>query len=131
MRYAVPGLALLTAVVAISAPALAADFRPYSAAALQAARAEGRPVVVHVYASWCPTCRAQAPLIRSIGARPDYARLLVLTLDYDRQKPDRKLLGVRQQSTLIAYARGQETGRTVGVTSLDGIKAMLDKAIGR
>ena len=71
MRYAVPGLALLTAVVAISAPALAADFRPYSAAALQAARAEGRPVVVHVYASWCPTCRAQAPLIRSIGARQD------------------------------------------------------------
>lgn len=131
MKLAIPGLAAFAAVVTISAPAFAAEFQPYTTAALQAARAQGRPVLVHVHADWCPVCRAQAPLIRSAAARAKYARLLVLTLDFDRQKAERKALGVGRQSTLIAYARGQEAGRSMGQTSPDAIEAILDKTLGR
>ncbi len=44
MRFANAALGAAVAFV-IVAPAQAAEFRPYTAAALQAARAEGRPVL--------------------------------------------------------------------------------------
>lgn len=130
MRFAIAALATFAA-IAIVAPAEAAEFRPYSAAALQAARAEGRPVLVHVHADWCPVCRAQAPLIRSLSAGAAYDRMLVLTLDFDDQKAERKVLGVGKQSTLIAFADGREVARSMGQTSPSAITAMLNRALGR
>ncbi len=130
MRFANAALGAAVAFV-IVAPAQAAEFRPYTAAALQAARAEGRPVLVHVHADWCPVCRAQAPLIRSLSAGAAYDRLLVLTLDFDGQKAERKVLGVSKQSTLIAYADGQEVGRSIGQTRPDAIRAMLARTLAR
>jgi thioredoxin-like negative regulator of GroEL len=130
MKYTIAALATFAA-IAIVAPAEAAEFRPFSAAALQAARAEGRPVLVHVHADWCPVCRAQAPLIRSQSAGAVYDRLLILTLDFDDQKAERKALGVGKQSTLIAFAGGREVARTIGQTSPDAIRAMLDRALDR
>lgn len=131
MRIAITALSALAAVAAFTAPAQAAEFQPYTAAALQAAHAQGRPVLVHVHADWCPVCRAQAPLIRSLSAGAAYDRLLVLTLDFDGQKVERKTLGVSKQSTLIAYADGQEVGRSIGQTRPDAIKAMLAKTLAR
>lgn len=130
MRFAVAALSAFAA-IAIVAPAEAAEFRPYSAAALQAARAEGRPLLVHVHADWCPVCRAQAPLIRSLSAGADFDQLLVLTLDFDGQKAERKALGVGKQSTMIAYAGGREVVRSTGQTSPNAIRALLDRTLGR
>lgn len=130
MRFAIAALGAVAA-FAIVAPAQAAEFRPYTAAALQAARADGRPVLVHVHADWCPVCRAQAPLIRSLSTGAAYDQLLVLTLDFDHQKAERKALGVNKQSTLIAYAGGREVGRSIGQTSPDDIRAMLSETLAR
>jgi thioredoxin 1 len=106
-----------------SVPAAAQPIRPFSTAALKAAQAKGEPVLVDAFAPWCPTCRAQAPTLDAIAASPDYAKLVILRLDYDHQIAEKKALGINQQSTLIAFKGSREVGRTLGVTQADQIKA--------
>ena len=53
-----------------TAPTLAAE-APYAAGTLDRLLASGEPVVVDFHADWCPTCRAQAPIIKALLATPE------------------------------------------------------------
>lgn len=115
---------LAVALLALTvAPAAAKPILPFSTPALRAAQTKGDAILVDVFASWCPTCRAQAPTIEAIAASPAYAKLTILRLDFDRQVAEKKALGVNQQSTLIVFKGGKEVGRTLGVTQPDQIRA--------
>lgn len=109
--------------------AQAAPIQPFTMAALHAAQAQGRPILVDAYADWCPTCRAQAPTITSMSNDPVFGKLVIFRLDYDKQLAEKRSLGVRQQSTLIAFHGAKETGRLVGVTDPAKIKALADGAL--
>ena len=104
-----------------SLPALAAA---YSEAAFASAKASGKPFVIEFHADWCPTCRAQAPVLRSLSA----GKFTILTVNYDGQKNVVKKFGVRRQSTLIVFKNGQEVARAVGITSKSAISNLLAKA---
>lgn len=108
--------ALSLAVAALATPAAAKPVKPFSVSALAAAQAHGDAVLVDAFAPWCPICRAQAPTIESMTTDPAYARVQILHLDYDHQAAEKKLLGIKMQSTLIAFHGRRETGRLVGVT---------------
>ena len=101
----------------------------FSAPAFEAARARGEPILVHVHADWCPTCRAQAPTVHALATEPAFRRLRVLRIDFDRQENERLALGVRQQSTLITWRGGREVARSTGVTDPDAIRAMATEAL--
>lgn len=60
---------IATSIVAV-APAQAATVRPFSAVAFEAAQKQGRPIVVDVYADWCPSAvrSAVTPLCSPSGA---------------------------------------------------------------
>jgi thiol-disulfide isomerase/thioredoxin len=47
--------------LSLTSVAFAADKKPFTAAAFEAAQASGKPILIDVSASWCPTCKAQAP----------------------------------------------------------------------
>ena len=94
-------------------PALAAE-RPYRADTLERLLAEGRPVVVDFHADWCPTCRAQAPIIKDLLSEPEFKDLTVLVANYDTELSLRKSLNVPQQSTLVVFRRGKEVARATG-----------------
>jgi thioredoxin 1 len=111
------------------APAKAATPQMFDQARFDAARASGAPVLVFVAADWCPTCRAQAPIISQIGGEPAYARLQIFRLDFDNQKAQRRALRASRQSTLIAFKGGVEVGRSVGATSPAQIRATMQLAI--
>jgi len=100
----------------IAAPVHAEPARPFSMAALKTAQAAGKPILVDVFAPWCPTCRAQAPTIEKLSKDPAYKGLIILRLDYDNQTAEKKALGVTKQSTLIVYKGNREVGRVVGIT---------------
>jgi thioredoxin 1 len=115
--------------LAFAAPVMAQPIQPFSTAALKAAQAAGEPVLVDAYASWCPTCRKQAPTIDAMAKDPAFDKLLILRLDYDNQTAEKRALGITTQSTLIAFHGEKETGREVGITDPDQIKALAQSAL--
>jgi thioredoxin 1 len=116
---------LVLAALAFAGPALAGEVRPYDAAAFEAAEAAGAPVVIHVTASWCPTCHAQTPIVRSLADDPANPDLLVLVVDFDTEQDVLRRFGVRHQSTLIAFRGGEERARSVGDTRPAGVAALV------
>ncbi|MFC3651971.1 thioredoxin family protein [Dyella humi] len=121
--------AVLLLGLTFAAPAMAQPIQPFSIAALKAAQAKGQAVLVDAYASWCPTCRKQEPTINALTKDPAFEKLLILRLDYDTQNAEKRELGIVQQSTLIAFDGSKETGRLVGVTDPDQIKALAQSAL--
>ena len=93
-------------------------------------RAEGwqaDPRAIH--ASWCPTCKAQAPILSELRADPKFKNLAYFVIDFDSQKDLVNRFGARMQSTLIAFKGDKEEGRSVGDTKRDSIYALVGKSI--
>jgi thiol-disulfide isomerase/thioredoxin len=111
-----------------AAPARAAERARWSDAAFDAAQAAGRPVLIEVWASWCPTCRAQEPGIEAALRDPALADALFLKIDFDEDKEALRRLRVRSQSTLIAFRGREERGRSIGVTDPAAIRALFLRA---
>jgi thiol-disulfide isomerase/thioredoxin len=101
----------------------------YSDAAFDAAQKAGKSIVIDVAASWCPTCKAQAPILMELEKDPKFADFTVFHVDFDSQKAALKRFGVRTQSTLIAFKGAEEKGRSVGDTGRDSIAALFSKAV--
>ncbi|PKP94995.1 MAG: thioredoxin [Alphaproteobacteria bacterium HGW-Alphaproteobacteria-14] len=120
---AVPALAMM------AAPAAAAQVQKFDEQALANAQAQGRPVLVDVYADWCSVCKVQHKQITAITADPAYDRLLVLRLNYDTQKAERRKLNVPRQSTLIAFKGRTESGRVIAATDRATIAALLKSTL--
>ena len=120
---------LLLLSLGLAAPLMAQPIQPFTTAALKAAQTAGRSILVDAYASWCPTCRKQAPTIDAMANDPAFAKLLILRLDYDNQTAEKRALGITTQSTLIAFDGSKETGRSVGITDPEQIKALAKSAL--
>jgi thioredoxin 1 len=114
-----------TAVIAVAPPALAAEFKPFDRATFDAAQKAGRPILVEVNAWWCPVCASQAKTIKATVIAPAYAKLLVLRINYDKQKSEWQAFAVQKQSTLIMFKSGRELGRVSYITDKAKIQALL------
>ena len=101
---------------------------PYSAARFDQLAKEGKPVVVAVHADWCPTCKAQKPIMKELMGKPEYKDVTELTVDFDKDKPAVKRFRAVMQSTLVAFQGGKEVGRSVGDTTKDGLESLVKKA---
>jgi thioredoxin 1 len=102
---------------------------PYSDAAFKAAQAAGQPILVEIHAGWCPTCKAQKPIIDKLAEAPKFKDLKIFRVDFDDMKPVVKAFGAQMQSTLIVFKGATETGRSVGDTKDASIATLLDKAL--
>jgi len=121
-------LAMLLAAWAMLLPALAAGQR-FDQAGFDALLKAGKPTLVMVHADWCPTCRAQEPLISDLLRTPRYAGIAALRVDFDSQADVVKSFRVVQQSTLIVFKGGREVGRSIGDTRKESIEALLKQAL--
>ena len=118
-------LIVLTLLAALGTPAFAAQTTSFDRVQFNAAQQAGRPILVDIWASWCPTCAAQEPIIEQLTASPDYRDLLIFRVDFDSQKDIVRAFGARSQSTLIAFHGTRETGRSVGDTDPNSIAKLL------
>ena len=119
---------VLAASFLLAAPAVAEENIAWSAAAFDAALKAGRPVLVEVHAPWCPTCKAQEPILAAIVKGDAYRDLLVVRVDFDSQKDALKRFGARTQSTLIVFKGGAEVARSVGDTDKASLAGLIAKA---
>lgn len=108
---------------------LGAGAEPYTQTAFERFQKEGSPILVSMHADWCPTCRAQAPIVQSLLEQNPYRRIHLLRVDFDEQKDIVKAFRASMQSTLIVFKNGREVGRSVGDTREAGIEALLKKAL--
>jgi thioredoxin 1 len=102
---------------------------PFDQAQFDAAKASGKPIAVVFHADWCPTCRAQAPLLKDLSEKPEFSRLTLYIANYDAEKALKKSLGVTQQSTLVVFKQGREVGRDTGDTDEASLAALLRRSI--
>jgi thioredoxin 1 len=132
-RRTLVSAAIVGATVAANAsfapPTLAAETRMFDQKAFAEAQKAGKPIFVGVHASWCPTCKAQDPILGELMSAPKFKDLVYFVIDFDGQKDAVKSFGVRSQSTLIAFKGDQEAGRSVGDTNRASIAALLDKTL--
>lgn len=125
-------LALATLLVlAASQAAAAAERRAFDTAAFAAAQSRGAPILVEITAPWCPTCRAQKPIIAELGAKPEHRDLVIFAVDFDSQKEVVRGFRAQSQSTLIAFRGKGETARSVGDTDPGSIAGLLDSTRAR
>src|SRR6266849_2050975 len=110
-------------------PAFAAETRTYDPASFAAAEKAGKPIFVGIHASWCPTCKAQKPILSELMADPKFNNLVYFVIDFDSQKDLVQRFGAQKQSTLIAFKGDKEQGRSVGDSKRESIAALLSKVL--
>ncbi|HJS85173.1 MAG TPA: thioredoxin family protein [Acetobacteraceae bacterium] len=122
--------ALLASSLAVAAcpVAWAATEAPFTQPAFEAAQRAGKPILVYITASWCPTCAKQRPILSRLENDPALRDLAIYQVDFDTQKDVVRAMGARMQSTLIVFHGATEKGRSTGETDPSAIKALLEKA---
>lgn len=116
---------ILLFVLILLAPAVQAA-QMWDKAAFEAAQSAGSPILVHVTAPWCPTCKAQKPTVDKLES--SNPALKVFAVDFDSQKDALAFFGVKSQSTLISYRGKTEVARSTGVTDPAAITEMVVRA---
>lgn len=119
-------LAVLSSVLSVAA---AGEIKPYTQDRFDSLASGGKPILLAIHATWCPTCKAQKPIIEELARQPIYKDLTVLMIDFDADKPLVSKYRATMQSTLIAFKGAQEVGRSVGDTTKAGIEALARKAV--
>lgn len=120
---------LLTALTFAASQAFALNIVPYSAQALKTAQSAGKPVALHFHANWCSTCRAQEKAFHGLKDSPALKNVTLLVVDYDQEKPLRKALSVRNQSTVIVYKGDKQTAMLAGETEPAALQQALKSAL--
>ena len=109
--------------------ALAGEIKIYDQKTFDALTQAGKPVLLHIHATWCPTCKTQIPIVSDLMGQPAYKDVTTLVVDFDTNKPLLKTLKVTTQSTLIAYKGAKEVARSAGDTSRDGIEKLVKATV--
>lgn len=109
--------------------AFAGEVKPYTQSEFDALTAQGRPVLIEVYADWCSTCQAQRPVLDQLMKQEKYKNVTMMVINFDIDKPSVKHYKVGMQSTLIVFDGKQEQGRSVGATDRSDIETLLGKVV--
>ena len=86
------------------------------------------PVLVEFGASWCPPCRAMAPVLAEV-ARERADQLHVVSIDWDTNRAVADSLQVMAVPTFILFVAGTATRRLVGYTAKPKLLRILDETL--
>jgi thioredoxin 1 len=126
-----PALAIGLVFCLATSAASAAERRTFDAKSFASAQTSGAPVLVDISATWCPTCKAQKPIIDSLAEQPENRNLIIFAVDFDSQKAIVREFRAQSQSTLIAFRGKTETGRSVGDTDPNSIAALVKSTLAK
>lgn len=121
--------AVLFALSSLVLVAMAGDIKPFNQQEFDRLTHDGKPVVLDISATWCPTCKAQKPIIDGLMKQPAYKDVTLMAIDFDSAKPTLKKFKVNMQSTLVAFKGEKEVGRSVGDTTPEGLEGLIKKTV--
>jgi thioredoxin 1 len=114
---------------AASSTGAIAGMSPFGTANFRSALEAGGPVLVHIDATWCPTCKAQKPVLAGLLSKKAYMDVKAFTIDYDSEKAFMREIRTPDRSTIVVFAKGREVARSTGDTDEAKIEAMIRKAM--
>lgn len=101
------------------------SFKNFEAALFAKAQESEQTILLDFYASWCPTCRRQKPVLDALLASEEFKEVVPFLVDYDTAAELKKELGVRRQSTLVVFKGKKEVGRSIGVTDSNELRNLI------
>ena len=84
------------------------------------------PVLLDLWATWCPPCRMLAPIVEDI-AKEMSGKVIVGKLDVDANQTTAGRFQVRSIPTMIIFLDGSEAERIVGLQTKEAILQKLIK----
>lgn len=124
-------VALVAAFFAVTmTPATAAPgWTKYSASSFAAAQNTGKTIVVDVHADWCPTCRAQQPILNELRKDKRLADAVFIRVDFDKDKAFLRAHRIPRQSTILVFKGKTETARSIAQTNRAALRKVVLGAI--
>jgi thioredoxin len=111
----------------LTAQANASNWITYNEAEFMMAQKKGKTIVVDVYAEWCPTCRAQAPILEELRAEEQTPDVLFVKVNFDDEKGFLRANRVPRQSTVLVFKGMDEVARSIAETNRSRLRsAVLD-----
>jgi len=101
----------------------------YSESVFADAQAAGKTIVVDVYADWCPTCRAQKPILEELVSEAALEKALFVTVDYDVDKGFLRAHRIPRQSTILVFRGNEELARSIAETDRERLRAVVLSAV--
>lgn len=84
-------------------------------------------VLLDVWATWCPPCRAMLPIVEQVADETkDWAEVVKLDVTDDMEMA--QSLGVNSLPTFIVYRDGEVVVETIGATSKANLIDLMSKA---
>lgn len=87
-----------------------------------------RPVVVDLWATWCPPCRVIGPILEKVAGERDGAFLLA-KLDVDANPQTAGAFGVQSIPTIVAFKDGKAVDGFVGAIPEQAVNEFVDKLL--
>lgn len=104
-------------------------FESFTTERFEALKAEGRPILIDVWAPWCPTCRSQAPKLEALLAEQAFADFAGLKLHWDDQREIARGLGAPRQSTLFVFSGSEQRAMSVAETDTERLREVLQTGL--
>ena len=99
----------------------------YDATRFEARNASGEPMLLEIYASWCPTCKAQHKAFEQLVETGNQPPIRAIRVDFDRDTDFRQSLGINYTGALLIFEDGREIARQGGITGPEALTRFLAK----
>ncbi|QDH34361.1 thioredoxin family protein [Porphyrobacter sp. YT40] len=117
---------LLAAALSVTARAESGGgWQAYDASSFAAAQGAGKTIVVDVHADWCPTCRAQAPILDELRKERASDTVAFVRVDFDKDKAFLRAHRIPRQSTVLVFKGGKEVARSIAETDRGRLRQMV------
>ncbi len=97
----------------------------YDPARFELLMASDEPVLVEIYASWCPTCLLQHRAFEALHQEGRAPAIRAIRVDFDRDHDFVKARGFQGTGLLVIFRNGKEVAREGGLVTGDRILAFL------
>ncbi len=108
---------LIIGAMQFTASAETKGWSTYDAREFAMAQAKGETIVVDVYADWCPTCRAQAPILEELRVENQSEGVKFVKVNFDDEKAFLRAHRIPRQSTILVFKGETEVARTIAQTN--------------